>query len=196
MGKKAGVLALQGDVERHIRSLARAGMQVSYVRYPEQLKEVDALVIPGGETTTFTKLMNETGLFEAIQQFGQQRPVMGTCAGLIVLARRIVKDTVKTLNLIDIEVERNGYGRQRDSFIGRLDIPVFNQNPYFEGFFIRAPRIRVLGKSVEPCGYFGEEVVMARSGLILVTTFHPELTKDLRIHKYFLNMAGNKKGDV
>lgn len=186
MKKTVGVLGLQGDFALHQKSLERINVNAPNIRGPEELDACDGLILPGGETTTFVKLLEKTGLFKKIQQFAIERPVMGTCAGLITLAGKIVNANIETLKLIDIEVERNGYGRQVDSFIDTVTIPSLPRKQNFEGLFIRAPRIRSLGKGVEALGFHNEDVVMARSQRILVMTFHPELTNDTRIHRFFL----------
>ena len=181
-----GVLALQGDFALHQKSLKRLGVNGRTVRYPEELKHCQGLILPGGESTTFIKLLNKTELFDKIREFAESHPLMGTCAGLIALAKKISNDNFKTLGLIDIEAERNSYGRQVDSFIDKINIPIFEEKPEFEGVFIRAPRIRSLGKDVETLASHGDDVVMARNKNVLVMTFHPELTKDARIHRYFV----------
>ena len=186
MTRRVGVLGLQGDFALHQKSLERLGVEAPAIRWPEELDGIGGLIIPGGESTTFVKLLKETGLFEAVTEFAKKRPVMGTCAGLITCATKLSNDTIETLGLIDIEAERNSYGRQVDSFIAAVQIPLFKDKPGFEGVFIRAPRILKLGKDVEPLGFNGEEVVLARNARVLVAAFHPELTRDLRIHRYFI----------
>lgn len=186
MGRTIGLLALQGDFSLHQQCLEKIEAPSVLVRKPEDLEECDGLIIPGGESTTFVKLLNETGLFNAIQTFAQARSIMGTCAGLVALASSIQNDTMETLGLIDVTVERNAYGRQIHSFVRNVNIPVFQKNPEFEGVFIRAPRILKIGKNTEIIGYLGEEPVMVRNERILGLTFHPELTQDTRIHRYFL----------
>lgn len=182
-----GVLGIQGDFALHLRSLKRIGVDSFIVRYPEELKECDGLILPGGESTTFLKLLSKTGLFDGIREFGKSHPLMGTCAGLITLAIRISNDTTRSLGLIDVEVERNSYGRQVDSFIEPIHIPIFKNKPEFEGVFIRAPKILSLGNGVEALGYHGDVTVMVRNERVLAMTFHPELTKDGRIHRYFVD---------
>jgi 5'-phosphate synthase pdxT subunit len=186
MKKKVGVLGIQGDFALHVQSLRRIGVESLIVRYPEELKSCDGLILPGGETTTFIKLLNKTGLYEGIREFGQSRPLMGTCAGLITLATRLSNDSIETLGLIDVEVERNSYGRQVDSFVDSIQIPIFNNQTEFEGVFIRAPKILSIGDGIEALGYHGDVVVMVRNERVLAMTFHPELTEDGRIHLYFV----------
>jgi 5'-phosphate synthase pdxT subunit len=186
MAPTVGVLAVQGDFSLHQKSLEAAGAAAPRIRRPEELDRCDGLVVPGGESTTFVKMLKETGLFDAIRSFAVKRPVMGTCAGLITLATRIFDDGLETLGLIDLEVKRNAYGRQVDSFIGKVRIPVLQADPDLEGVFIRAPKILSLGAGVEALGFQGKDTVMVRNANVLAMTFHPELTTDVRIHRYFI----------
>jgi 5'-phosphate synthase pdxT subunit len=186
MGRIVGVLGLQGDFALHQRSLGSIGVSAPKVRHPRELDRCDGLIVPGGESTTFTKMLRETGLFDAIQAFVKTRPVMGTCAGLITLSTRITNDGMETLGIIDLEVERNAYGRQKDSFVAMVKVPALKRDPEFEGVFIRAPKIRSLGKGSEALAFHGDTVVMARNPNVLAMTFHPELTDDARIHRFFL----------
>jgi len=145
------------------------------------------LVMPGGESTTFLNILRKTGLVKSILNFAKNKPIMGTCAGLITLSREVENDNkMGTLKLIDIVVQRNGYGRQKESFIDTVEIPIFEKKPAFEGIFIRAPRIVSCGKDTEVLGFYKDEPVMVRNKNILALTFHPELTKDMRIHRYFV----------
>jgi 5'-phosphate synthase pdxT subunit len=171
-------LALQGAFREHSRALRRAGARVVEVRLPGQLDGLDGLVIPGGESTTIVKLAALYGLDEAIQGF--ERPIFGTCAGMIVLDRR-------HLGLADIEVVRNAYGRQVASFEADLDL-ADGEEP-FRGVFIRAPRVRDVGSDVEILAELDGEPVLLRDGRILMAAFHPELTDDSRIHERFLEMV-------
>ncbi len=185
---KVGVLGVQGDFSLHCKSLKKIGVEPVVVRWPQELDICKALVIPGGESTTFLNLLRETGLVKAIIEFSRNKPVMGTCAGLITLSREVVNEkNMETLNLIDMVVQRNGYGRQKESFIDTVKIPIFKEKPDFEGVFIRAPRILSMGKDTEALGLYKDETVMVRNENILALTFHPELTKDLRIHRYFVD---------
>jgi len=185
MAAKVGVLGLQGDFALHVQSLRRLGIEFGVVRTPDELETCGGLILPGGESTTFVHLLKKTGLFEAILGFARTRPVMGTCAGLITLAATVVGDKMETLNLIDLSVERNAYGRQVDSFVDTVTVGCFKDKPAFEGVFIRAPKIRSLGKGTQVLGTRGDDVVMVRNRNVLVMTFHPELTEDGRIHAYF-----------
>ena len=189
MAVTVGVLALQGDFALHQRSLEMLEILAPKIRHSEELGTCDGLIVPGGESTTFTKMLMETGLFDAVRLFAEKKPVMGTCAGLITLAARLVgqkRDGMETLALIDMEVERNAYGRQADSFSSRIRVPALKPDGDFTGVFIRAPKIRSLGKGTEAVAFRGDETVAARNRNVLVTTFHPELTDDLRFHRYFV----------
>jgi len=172
---KIGVLALQGNFREHAAMLRRLGGEPVEVRKPEELVGLDGLVVPGGESTTFMRLMRLYGLEEAIQRFEQ--PILGTCAGLIVLDG-------EHLGLVDIEVARNGYGRQVFSFEADLDLA--GDDDPLRGVFIRAPRVTAAGDGVEVLAELDGEPVLLRQGRFLVATFHPELTDDTRVHELFL----------
>ena len=180
-----GILALQGDFEKHGQMMALLGHQTLLVRTIEQLHSCAGLIIPGGESTTLTKLMKKHNLWEPVRQFSREKPVFGTCAGLIVLAKKAVRNNVETLGLIDIQVIRNAYGRQVDSFIDTVTLKLGGDESTFEGVFIRAPKIVSLGKDVVPLAWHGDDVVMAEKGNVLVAAFHPELTSDTKVHEYF-----------
>lgn len=183
---KVGVLALQGAFREHQKMLADCGVESAQVRKPEQLEGLSALIIPGGESTTMGKLLNDFHLFEPIIKLGQSGlPILGTCAGLILLAKEIAGSEQPRLGLMDMHVERNAFGRQVDSFEADLDIPVVGPQP-FRAVFIRAPYIISVGSGVEVLAKFGEKIVLARQGRFLAAAFHPELTEDKRIHLYFL----------
>ena len=173
---KIGVLALQGNFREHAAMLRRLGAEPVEVRKPEQLDGLDGLVIPGGESTTFMRLMRLYGLEEAIRRFEQ--PVLGTCAGLIVLGR-------DHLGLVDVDVARNAYGRQVFSFEADLDLA--GEEKPLRGVFIRAPRVQRVGEEVEVLGELDGEPVLLRQGRFLVATFHPELTDDTRVHELFID---------
>jgi 5'-phosphate synthase pdxT subunit len=173
---RIGVLALQGNFREHAAMLRRLGAEPVEVRKPEQLDGLDGLVIPGGESTTFMRLMRLYGLEEAIRRFEQ--PVLGTCAGLIVLDR-------DHLGLVDVEVARNAYGRQVSSFEADLDLA--GEEKPLRGVFIRAPRVQRAGEEVEVLGELDGEPVLLRQGRFLVATFHPELTDDTRVHELFID---------
>jgi 5'-phosphate synthase pdxT subunit len=185
-----GVLALQGDFREHINILKKLKIRTEEIRFPDQLDNVDGLIIPGGESTTINKLFDKYGFREKIYEFsGMGRPLFGTCAGLIVLAES-VKGEDRQLGLIDIDVERNAYGRQIESFEQRINLNLNHKGSEkeFNSVFIRAPKIIRKGKHVKVLGKHDEEIVLAREDNILVSAFHPELTEDTRIHKYFISM--------
>jgi len=187
---RVGVLALQGDFHLHRKALERCGAEGVEVRKPEELDGLDGLIMPGGESTTLLKLMDEWNFVPALKDFhASGRPIFGTCAGLILLASEVESPRQFSLGFIDATVERNAYGRQRESFeehgVATLDgcpVPV-------EMVYIRAPRIRRLGAQVEALAARNGEPVMAREGSILVATFHPELTDDPIVHRYFCAMV-------
>jgi 5'-phosphate synthase pdxT subunit len=191
---KVGVLALQGDFALHARALRRCGVDVVEVRKPEQLEDVDGLVIPGGESTTLLKLIDEWRFVPALEKLhGAGKPIFGTCAGLILLAREVDNPRQFSLGLIDVGVERNAYGRQRESFVSDGMASLDGQRVPLEMVFIRAPRIRRVGPDVTTLARHGEEPVMARQGSVLVATFHPELTEDPAVHRYFCRMVTEVK---
>jgi 5'-phosphate synthase pdxT subunit len=172
---RIGVLALQGNFREHAAMLRSLGADVVEVRKPEELGDLDGLVVPGGESTTFLRLMRLYGLDEGIREF--ERPMLGTCAGMIVLDRH-------HLGLVDIEVDRNAYGRQVASF--EADLGLAGEGAPLRGVFIRAPRVRAVGPDVEVLAEHEGEPVLVRQGRFLVASFHPELTEDTRVHELFL----------
>jgi 5'-phosphate synthase pdxT subunit len=187
---RIGVLALQGDFALHVQALARCGAETVEVRKPEQLADIDGLVIPGGESTTLLKLMEAWGFVPALQQYhAEGKPIFGTCAGLILLARDVENPRQFSLGLIDIGVERNAYGRQRESFETRGVATLDGRRVPIEMVFIRAPRIRRLGPDVRTLAEHQGETVMAQEGLVLVATFHPELTDDPTVHRHFCRIV-------
>lgn len=191
MGLIVGILGLQGDFSLHEKSLKKTGVETRIVRTPEELKTCKGLILPGGESTTFVNLLRRTGMFEAIRKFAEDHSVMGTCAGLITLATDVAGGSLETLGLIDLSVERNAYGRQVNSFVDTVIFSALKDKPEFEGVFIRAPKIRTLGRGTKAVGTHQGEPVAARNQNVLVMTFHPELTDDSRIHDYFVKeMAG------
>ena len=195
---KIGVLALQGDFDAHRRRLEELGAEVVLVKKPEQLDEIDGLVIPGGESGTFLKLLGDAG-FEKLKQFVHAKPTFGTCAGAILLATEVENPAQKGLGALNIRIRRNAYGRQIDSSIrqGRLisdrsagEKPV--DSP-LEMVFIRAPKIEHVGEGVEVIATEGDDPVAVRQGRVMAATFHPELSDDPRIHQAFLDLVRNGK---
>lgn len=189
--KKVGVLSLQGDFEAHGKAIERAGAEPVYVREPEQLADLDGLVIPGGESTTMLKLLRyEKGLHSAIARFGQEKPIFGTCAGAILIANEVSNPSQESFALMDIGVERNAYGRQLDSRVVELEPAADFQSRTspgkLEAVFIRAPIIRRVGPSAKVLATYAGDPVLVEQGRHLVATFHPELTADSRVHQLFL----------
>ena len=185
--RPVGVLAIQGDFAAHARALQRIGVNAIEVRRAEGLNATEALIIPGGESTTMLKFIEEERLAEPIVAFARQgRPILGTCAGAILLAREVYNPRQASLGLIDIGVERNGYGRQVDSFIAGVETDV-GAGP-LEAVFIRAPKIKRVGPEVETLATLRGEPVLVRQANILAATFHPELTGDDRIHCLLVSM--------
>lgn len=186
---RVGVLALQGDFSCHQSMLEALGVEAVRVSLPEHLAGVDALVMPGGESTTMVRLLESTGLRGPLEAFVRERPVLATCAGLILLARETSPLPHPPLAVLDVAVERNAYGRQIDSFTDEVDAAPLGGA--FHAVFIRAPRIRRVGEGVEVVARHGEEPVGVRSGRIVALCFHPELTQDQRFHRWFLeSVAG------
>ena len=187
---RIGVLALQGDFALHVKALEGCGVRTMEVRKPEQLAEIDGLIIPGGESTTLLKLIEEWNFVPALEKFhAGGKPIFGTCAGLILLAREVENPRQFSLGVIDVDVERNAYGRQRESFETRGTAVLEGTPTPIAMMFIRAPRIRRVGAGVEVLARQGDDPVMARQGTVLVATFHPEVTGDQAVHRYFCDMV-------
>jgi len=194
MAKPVGLLTLQGDYDKHRRAFGALGRETSDVRRPGELAEVSCLVIPGGESTTLTRLMDRAGLREPLLDFAADHPVMGTCAGLIMLASRLTGEKrsdfgVAPIGLLDCTVMRNGYGRQIDSFTAPISLDRLDESPEpFPAVFIRAPRITAVGPGIKVVASYHDEPVIIRQGRLLGIAFHPELTDDLRVHRAFLDL--------
>jgi pyridoxal 5'-phosphate synthase pdxT subunit len=191
-----GVLALQGDFDAHRRRLEELGAHVVLVKKPEQLDQIDGLVIPGGESGTFLKLLGETG-FEKLREFVRLKPTFGTCAGAILLAAEIENPAQAGLGALDIRIRRNAYGRQIDSSIrnGKLLKALSGEaeGSPLEMVFIRAPKIEHAGEGVEVLATEGDDPVIVRQGRTMAATFHPELSDDTRVHQAFLDLVRNGK---
>ena len=190
---KIGVLAVQGAFAEHIDTLRKLDTEAQPVRLPEHLLEVDGLIIPGGESTTISKLLNAYDLMPLAKRLATEGlPVLGTCAGMILLAKHLVDDHTPALELMDITVRRNAFGRQVDSFETELAMPALGEKP-FHAVFIRAPLIEKCRDGVDVLAKLDDgTVVAARQKNLLATSFHPELTDDLRLHRYFLEMANRQ----
>jgi len=181
---KVGVLALQGDFDAHRRRLAELGAEAFLVRDARELGDADALVIPGGESTTFLELLGADGV-EALREFIARKPVFGTCAGAILLAREVENSSQRTLGALDVHIRRNAYGRQLESSIRRGEF----QGTPMEMVFIRAPKFVAIGPEVEVLATEGGDAVAVRQGHVLAATFHPELSEDVRLHALILRMV-------
>jgi len=186
-----GVLALQGAYDAHARALAAVGAEPRLVRRADQLAGIDGLIIPGGESTTFLKHLERDGFFDVLNTFVRDKPVFGTCAGVILLAKDVLNPAQASLGALDIAVERNAYGRQIDSTI-LLEPSTLPGGP-IEMVFIRAPRITRTGPGVEVLARRDESPVLIRQGHILAATFHPELSSDTRVHQFFLDLVAASK---
>jgi pyridoxal 5'-phosphate synthase pdxT subunit len=181
-----GVLALQGDFDAHRRRLEELGAKVILVRKAEQLDDIEALVIPGGESTTFLKLMGDKFLAR-LQEFVRLKPTFGTCAGAILLSNEVQNPPQQSLAVLDAAIQRNAYGRQIDSSIREVSTSL--PGGPLEAVFIRAPRFGRIGKNVEVIAKDGDTPIMLRQGNVLAATFHPELSPDPRVHQYFLDLV-------
>lgn len=182
-----GVLALQGAFDAHARRLAELGAQTRLVRKPEELEGLDGLVIPGGESTTFLWFLERGGFFDALQSYAAKKPVFGTCAGVILLAKNVENPPQKSLGLLDVTVQRNAYGRQNDSKI--IETETSLPGGPMEMVYIRAPKITRTGSEVKTLAERDGAPVLVRQGNILAATFHPELSDDTRVHAEFLKMV-------
>jgi 5'-phosphate synthase pdxT subunit len=186
---RIGVLALQGDFAKHAEALRSLGVDVQEVRKPQELENCEGLVIPGGESTVMLRQLDFIGMRDSLVAFAQQKPVFGTCAGLIVMSKQVQASPLQPLQLMDVVVERNAFGRQIESFQAFISLELTaKHSKVFPAFFIRAPRIRVCGSSVEVLASFKEEPILVRQGHYLGASFHPELTADPVIHQYFIEM--------
>ena len=189
---KIGVLALQGAFIEHVHSLERLGVEAKEIRLPAQLDEIDGLILPGGESTTFGKLATTYGLVDPLAEMAETLPMWGTCAGLVFMAREVGFDQPR-LGVLDISVRRNAFGRQIDSFETDLAIDGIEGGP-FPGVFIRAPEVVAVGPDVEVISRVeGARIVAVRSGHLFGTSFHPELTGDDRVHSYFIDIVAKKR---
>ena len=188
---KIGILALQGDFDAHRKRIEELGAEVVLVRKPEQLAGIDGLIIPGGESSVFLNLLGEKG-FQKLTDFVLSKPVFGTCAGCILLAREVESPAQKGIGVLDITVRRNAYGRQIDSTI--LEGPSQLGGPPLEQVYIRAPRIERVGPGVEVLAEREGHPVLIRQGKLLAATFHPELSADTRVHAEFLRLVEKFKG--
>lgn len=186
-----GVLGIQGSIQEHISSLKKAGVLTKEVLTADDLESVDGLVIPGGESSVLSKLMVKNGLVEPLKRrIGEGFPVYGTCAGMILLSQTADKE-MQPLGVMDLDIERNAYGRQIDSFVEDVNIEGLGE---FPAVFIRAPQVRRVGGQVKVLAKAGEMPILCRQGNLLAGSFHPELTDDLRLHQYFIKLCHDARG--
>lgn len=181
-----GILGIQGGFYKHKELVDSMGYDTKIIRTPEELKTVNALIIPGGESTTFLNLFGKLELNDAIKDFNLNSPIMGTCAGMIVLANHVDSMKYSPLKLIDIEVNRNAYGRQKESFVEKVNLNIEKKPIEFEAVFIRAPKIVKYGSDCNVLAKFNDDIIMVQNDSVLVCSFHPELTNNNIIHNYFL----------
>ena len=192
---RVGVLAVQGAVQAHLRAIREVGAEPVEVRLPRDLAGLDALILPGGESTTMRKLIDAYGLREPMLALASAgAPLLGTCAGMILLAERIAEGDPPVLPLLDVEVRRNAYGRQLDSFEAQVSMPAIGEEP-LHGVFIRAPVVSRVGTRAEVLAVDGDgRPIAVRQGKVLATAFHPELTEDRRLHRLLVEMVGTAAG--
>ena len=187
-----GVLALQGNYQMHYNMLSDIGANCLFVKHSEDLKKCKGLIIPGGESTVISKMMVRYNLLNPIKEFSKQNSVFGTCAGLILMSN-YKSDNIKSLNIMNIDILRNGWGRQIDSFSKDIDINIKQTIKIFKATFIRAPKIKKITDSIDILSSIDKEPIMIRKGRHIATTFHPEIHGDPLIHKYFLKIINEKK---
>ncbi len=190
MRRTIGVLSLQGDFDKHKQAIEEVGHHALLVKDAKTLKQCDKLIIPGGESTTQLLLIDKLGLREPLIEFGKNKAIMGTCAGLILLGSTREHLPGEPLALIDIKVKRNAYGRQVDSFIDMVKLNFDGTESTIEGVFIRAPKILSVGKDVRVLGTMRDDIVLAANDHVMVATFHPELSNNYRVHRYFIERVG------
>lgn len=194
-GLVIGVLGLQGAVTEHINQIEASGCRGVIVKKPEQLKEIDGLILPGGESTTMRKLIDRYGFLEPLKQFSKQhKPLFGTCAGMVLVAKELSASSEAHLQLMDVRVKRNAFGRQKESFEAAL--PIKGHDVPFSAVFIRAPYIEKASQHVEILATYENHIVAAKQDHILVTAFHPELTNDTRLVELFIDMVKKSKNTV
>ena len=194
--KMIGVLALQGNYQKHIQILDTLNIRSMEIRYPEELDSINGLVIPGGESTTITDLMNRIDFFQTLREFSKGKPILGTCAGLIMMAKSVPDSRVEPLGIIDIEIDRNAYGRQIHSFTDKLSVKLNGKESQITATFIRAPKITKVNDEVEIISEYAGEPVAVKQGLHLGLAFHPELDKVSLFHEFafksqFINETKN-----
>ena len=187
MSKLIGILALQGAYQKHVDSLSRLGIESRLVRKTAELDDCDGLIIPGGESTTMSLLIQQSGMYEPLQQFSQSNPVMGVCAGMIMMASSVDDDRVTPLKILPFKALRNHYGRQVNSFTADIRLDFSDNEEPLHAHFIRAPGVADLGPEIEVLARFDDSPIMIGMGKHVALSFHPELTADTRIHQYWLS---------
>ena len=183
---KVGILALQGSFKQHKKAMDILGIENKFVRYANELDQCDSLIIPGGESTTISKQLDNNQLRNHLIDFSITNPIFGTCAGMIMLSSTMVTDNMIPLNIMDFEAERNAWGRQIHSFADDINLN-FDKGRSFHAVFIRAPKIKRLGKDVQVLATYNNDPILLTNGMHLVSSFHPEIGNDFRIHEYFIN---------
>lgn len=188
-----GVLALQGAFAKHIEMLQKLGIATKEVRRPEDLNDCDALIIPGGESSVILRQIRFIEFENALKKFSTQNPIFGTCAGCILMSKDVIGGSVQPFNLIDVQVERNAFGRQAESFQTDIELNLAGEHSRrIPAIFIRAPRIRSYGPDIKVLARYEDEPVLVQQGIHLASTFHPELTGNTTIHRYFLTLIRQK----
>jgi len=189
-----GILALQGDVEKHSQIISDLGMECTFIRYSKELNDVDGLIIPGGESTTLTHLLKKSKMVESIQIFGETKPILGTCAGMIMMSKKTNHRLVSPMGIMDYEVDRNAYGRQVFSFVDEISIRFNGQIEKIKATFIRAPKITKWGKDVEILAEYNHEPCAIKQGKHIALSFHPELNNINLFHKIaFINNIAERQ---
>jgi 5'-phosphate synthase pdxT subunit len=188
MATIVGVLALQGAYQKHVESLSRLGVETRLIRKSAELDHCDGLILPGGESTTMSLLINESGMYDPLRNFAQSKPVMGVCAGMIMMAESVDDDRVKPLKILPFRALRNHYGRQVHSFTADIQLSFDDSKKPLRAHFIRAPGISEPGEGIEVLARYNDEIIMIGKDRHLALSFHPELTEDTRIHEYWLQM--------
>ena len=188
---KCGILALQGNFNQHKHMLDLLGVENIAIRYSNELSLCDALIIPGGESSAISKQLNDNNIRKSIIDFSVKHPIFGTCAGMIMLSSTKSNDKISPLNIMNFEIKRNAWGRQTHSFSAEIDLkPIYKRK--FHGIFIRAPKVNKYDQSMQILGTYNNEPVLMTDGKHLVSTFHPEVGLDMRIHNYFINSANER----
>jgi 5'-phosphate synthase pdxT subunit len=186
MSNVVGVLALQGAYQKHVDSLARLGVESRLIRKSNELDTCNGLIIPGGESTTMSLLIQDSGMYEPLRDFAQHHPVMGVCAGMILMATSVDDERVTPLNILPFRALRNHYGRQVHSFTAKIQLDFDTSGEPMEAHFIRAPGVTDLGEGIEVLAHYDDEIIMIAKDKHLALSFHPELTHDTRIHQHWL----------